>query len=317
MAENQKKKILVIGSLAYDHVMHFDGDFKDVMLPNHYSLAVTATNRMVSYGGCGGNIAYNLKLLGQSPVLAGSAGNDFGRYRERLEKLGIDAVNVVETEKLLTAAAFICTDNMENQITFFDAGAMGIPDAPDLKTLKYDEFGFAIVSPDNPVRMMKIARQCAELGIPFVFDPAQQIPTIKAKDLMWAVTNCNLLILNDYEADLLAKKLRITRPELQRAAENYIETHGPKGFTLISRKEGTHYVRAVQPAQIIDPTGCGDAFRAGVLMGLNNGLPIEKAGRAGALIATYNLEHAGTQTHTFTMEEFNRRFEENFNEKIF
>ena len=148
------KKILVVGSIAYDHVMHYDGDFKDVILPNHYSLAVTTSNRMVSYGGCGGNIAYNLKLLGESPILVGVGGSDFGRYRERFGKLGIDASNVLETDKQLTAAAFICTDNQENQITFFDAGAMGVPDTPSLKNLDYLNIGFAIIAPDTPVRMM-------------------------------------------------------------------------------------------------------------------------------------------------------------------
>lgn len=317
MNESAKKNILVVGSIAYDHVMHFDGDFKDVMMPNHYSLAVTATNRIVSYGGCGGNIAYNLKLLGESPLMIGVAGNDFERYKKRFFNLKIDASNVIETENHLTSAAFICTDNQENQITFFDAGAMAVSDTPSLKTLDYKKIGYAIIAPDNPVRMMKTARECSELGIPFIFDPAQEIPFLKEKDMVWAINKCNLLVVNDYEADLLAKKLHLTKPELQATPENYIETHGPKGCTIISKKMGTHYVRAVQPSKIVDPTGCGDAFRAGVLMGLRRGLPIEKAGRAGALIATYNLENAGTQTHIFTQDEFNKRFEDNFNDSIF
>jgi len=317
MSESAKKNILVVGSIAYDHVMRFEGDFKDVMMPNHYSLAVTATNRMVSYGGCGGNISYNLKLLGESPMLVGAAGSDFSRYKERFAKSGIDISNVIEDKDHLTAAAFICTDNEQNQITFFDAGAMALPDAPALKSTNYGNIGYAIIAPDNPSRMMKMARECSELGIPYIFDPAQEITFIKAKDLMWAVTNCNLLIVNDYEADLLAKKLLVTHSKLQTMAENYIETHGAKGSTVISKKNGSFFVRAVQPSRIVDPTGCGDAFRAGVLMGLRRGLPIEKAGKAGAVIATYNLEHSGTQTHSFTLQEFNKRFEENFNESIF
>jgi len=312
----KNKKILVVGSLAYDHVMLYDGSFKDVILPEHYSFAVTAINRRISYGGCGGNIAYNLKLLGENPVLIGIGGSDFDRYRERLNLLGIDASNVLETDQHLTAAAFICTDNQENQITFFDAGAMVIPTAPALKKIEYRELSYAIIAPDNPARMIKIAKECFELSIPFIFDPAQEIEYISVADLTWAVTNCYLLIVNDYEADLLAKKLCMPRVKLQRIVGNYIETHGPHGCTLISSNEGARDIKAVKAYRLVDPTGCGDAFRAGVLMGLSRGFKLDKACKIGALTATYNLEHAGTQNHIFTFKEFKRRFEDSFNESI-
>ncbi len=314
----EKNKILVVGSIAYDNVMQFDGYFKDIMVPGHYSCAVTASNRVVSYGGCGANISYNLKVLGESPILLTVAGNDFTQYKEWFTSVGIDTSAIYLSEKFLTASAFICTDKEDNQITLFDGGAMSaLATTQGVKSLNYSDIAYTIIAPDNPDRMIRVARECKELEIPFVFDPAQEISFIKNQDLVWAVNNCNVLIVNDYEADLLAKVLHTDKTRLGAMVPVYIETHGAKGSTIMSRKEGTFYIRSVQPSKMVDPTGCGDAFRAGVLMGLKRNLPIQKAGQAGALLAAYNLENPGTQTHKFTMDEFNKRFEDNFGETLF
>jgi adenosine kinase len=314
----EKTKILIVGSLAYDNVMKFDGYFKDIFIPGQYNVAVTTSNRIVSFGGCGGNISYNLKLFGEDPVLMTVAGSDFDQYKAWLVSKGIDLSLVYVSDKNLTAAAFITTDKEENQITMFDSGALGVvKTSQGLKSANYSALAIAIISPDNVDRMISIARECKGLEIPFVFAPAQATPFLKVPDINWAIANCSVLVVNDYEADLLAKMLGINKTALPMMAQSYVETHGSKGCSIMSKGEGTFYVRAVQPSKVVDPTGCGDAFIAGLVMGLRRGLPIQKSCQAGALLSAYNLEKPGTQNHTFTLDEFNSRFENNFGEKIF
>jgi len=318
-----KNKILVVGSVAYDNLMRFDGEFKNVMVNGKHSFAVTVSGRDISYGGCGGNIAYSLNLLGEMPMLMSSVGRDFGDYGARFGTLGISTGHLTVSKKHLTASAFICTDSKENQVTFFDAGAMGaVSETPGLKTLKRVGIAWAIISPDNATRMINAARACKKLDIPFVFDPGQQIPFYKVSDLKWAVNNCTVLVLNDYEAGLLSKTLKVSKQALSGMMPVYIETLGDKGSLVKIRgdgtfREGSFTVPAVKPARILDPTGCGDAFRAGLLTALKHKLSIKKAVQAGALVATYKLEKPGTQNHRFTRKQFNKRYRQNFGVNIF
>ncbi|HLG25717.1 MAG TPA: carbohydrate kinase family protein, partial [Candidatus Gracilibacteria bacterium] len=262
------------------------------------------------------NIAYNLRLLGEMPVLMTVVGSDFEPYRARLLELGCNVEHVYASDKALTASAFIVTDREENQITIFEPGAMfTIDTSQSVKDAGAGTLAWAIISPDRPERMVKLSLECAESGVPYVFDPAQQIPNFQNPDLMKALSGAAVVIANEYESALLSKKLGVTPEELSAMVPTFIETHGSKGCSIKS-PEGMFFVRAVQPAQIADPTGCGDAFRAGVLMGLRRGFAIQKSCMVGALIATYSLEQPGTQNHRFTMDEFGARFENNFGETL-
>lgn len=307
------KNILVVGSLAYDHVMTYGKSFKEVMLPDHFDVALTTQSHVVSFGGCSGNIAYNLRLLGQQPVLLTVAGSDFKQYQDRLVHMGVNLDGVYVSDKYPTATAFIVTDPEGHQITVFDGGAMSAVDTETtVKSLGGAEsFAYVVISPDKPERMLKVADECRELQIPYFFDPAQQMNNFKPEDLMRVIQNAFVLIVNEYEADLLSKKIGIAREGLAALSRNSIETHGARGCTIKSG-EGVFFVRAAQPSKIVDPTGCGDAFRAGVVAGLMQGKNFQDACQIGALLATYNLEHQGTQSHSFTMDEFTARLQNTF-----
>lgn len=315
--QNQNK-ILVVGSIAYDHVMQSQALFKDIMVPGNFNVAITAQDRKVSYGGCGGNIAYSLKLLELDPLLLGVAGYDFDGYEAWFNSLQIDTSAVTLSQKNLTSAAFIVSDPQGNQIAVFDAGVMNkIDKVTAVKKLaqRHREIAWAIIAPDNPRRMVQVAAECKALGIPYIFDPAQQITNIVKKDLLAAIKGARVLIVNEYESGLIGKHLEISAEKIAGLVPIYIETHGAKGARIRS-PEGMFEVPAVKPAKYVDPTGCGDAFRAGVMLGLIEGCPIEKSVRVGALLATYNLENSGTQNHQFTLREFGRRFEKVWGEKL-
>jgi len=308
----EKNKILILGSLAYDHEMKYNGLFKDLILPDTYNISITTGKKNVYFGGCAGNIAYNLRLLGQEVTVITVAGKDFGEYRQWLASCGVDLTGVYQSEKFYTASATICTDNEQNQITFFDPGAMYEVDTTQtVKTLDYGSIAWAIISPENPKRMMKYAYECKELKIPFIFDPGQVIPMLDNEELLWGVKNADIFIVNGHEAKMLNTRLGLTSDLIAKMSQVYIETHGEKGSTIMG-KNGVFYIRAVQPSKTIDPTGCGDAFRAGLLAGLREGKSMERCGQAGALLATYSIENEGTQQHKFTMEEFSTRLENNF-----
>jgi adenosine kinase len=311
-----KDKILVVGSLAYDHVMQYDGRIKDVMVHGNYNMAFTASSRAIFYGGCAGNISYSLRLLGEKPIIMTVVGSDFKNYNEWLKKRGIDVSAIFESERHLTASAFIITDKEQNQITFFDPGAMNsVVTDQHIGNIKYNDIAWAIIAPDVPQRMVQLAEECSNLDIPYIFDPAQQIEVFKKKSLLTAIENASILIVNGYESELLSKKLGISKYELASMTPIYIETHGERGCSIIT-SGGTVRVKAVRPIHIIDPTGCGDAFRSGVLMGLRNGYPIKKACRIGSLVATYSIEQFGTQAHSFSKEEFAKRYEKSFGEPL-
>ncbi|MFA5829708.1 MAG: carbohydrate kinase family protein [Candidatus Gracilibacteria bacterium] len=315
----QKQKILVAGSLAYDHVMEYDGYFKDMLLPqklDSLSVTFTSNSKKVHYGGTGGNIAYTLKLLGCDPLLVGVAGKDFDEYKKWLEDNGIDASSIVTNKEFYTASAYILTDKSLNQITMFQIGAMGsAPHAIQIKDYADRAITWAIIAPDDAARMVRLSQECSEHKIKYIFDPAQQIGSLSPAQLLTAIGGAELLIANDYEAELLAKKLGITREKLSTMTPCYIETHGDRGAS-VRDYDGNYFVHAVKASNIVDPTGCGDAFRAGVLAGMEMNYGLEKSCKIGALAATYNLENHGTQGHKFTWQEFKKRYEENFGEEL-
>lgn len=299
--QDKKSKILVVGSIAYDHVMEYDGYFKDAIVNNNYNISLVADNRDISYGGCGGNEAYTLKLLGEDPVIFSCAGKDFDDYKDRLAGLGIQTDRIAVFKDDLTASAFILTDKEENQITLFEPGALkNVHPSGDIKSFA-DEIALAIISPDNCERMVSVAKECSELGIPFIFDPGQQTPQFKDSDLKEIIGECEILIANKYETSLLKKRVGLD------GAKYFIQTRGSDGVSVTS-KEGDFVVKAVAPDNLADPTGSGDAFRAGLLMGLRRGFDLKKSCRIGALCGTYAVEKKGTQEHFFTYEDFAERF---------
>lgn len=310
-----QKRVLVVGSLAYDQLMIYDGLFQEVLLSEKIeSLSVTFTTaeKKVFFGGCGGNIVYTLRLLNESPLLFGVAGKDFQEYENWLKKNTIDTSGIIINKDVFTASASILTDQAHHQITIFTIGAMGTSQHDlSLRDVTRDDIVWAIIAPDDPIRMISLAKECSEFKIPYIFDPGQQIGSLTPEQLKMGIETANVLIVNDYEASLLAKKLGILKEKLPTLVPNYIETHGAEGSSGYT-PEGNFFVRSVKPSQLVDPTGCGDAYRAGVLAGLTDGLTLEKACQMGALAATYNLEKQGTQGHTFTKEEFQNRLKEYF-----
>lgn len=307
------QNIIVIGSIAYDHVMRYGGRFRDAVMPDNYNIALSTRDRQVFFGGCGGNIAYSLRLLGERPVIMTVAGRDFDAYRARLEDYGIDPSHIHQTEKFMTASAFIVTDEEENQITLFDPGAMhGVDTNQSLKDVGVDTISWVMIAPDKPATMTKFAREAKGLGLPYVFDPGQQLSIFDPDDLLQVLRDADVFIVNEYESKLLASMLDLPREEIAALPRTYIETHGASGCRIIEHGKAERAVKAVPPERLVDPTGCGDAFRAGVTAGLRRGLPLEICCQMGALLATYSLEHLGTQRHMFTPEEFARRLDKSF-----
>ena len=313
---NKKNKILVVGSIAYDNVMGYDDYFKNAAVSGNFNISLVASDREISFGGCGGNIAYTLNLLKESPVIYSCAGRDFGDYKKRLWDLGISADYISESKKGLTASAFILTDKEENQVTIFEPGASKECHALNgIKSFAPVEISLAIISPDNCSRMANTANECVDFGIPFIFDPGQQTPQFKVEDLMKTINACEILIVNRYESMLLEQRLGKNISQIKKMAPCFIQTQGPDGVS-VSSKEGDFIVEAVPPSELIDPTGSGDAFRAGLLMGLRRGFELKKACRIGALCGTYAVSKKGTQEHFFTYDDFKKRYERAFSEKL-
>jgi len=319
MKDTTEKKVLIVGGVAYDHIMTYDKPFNNALSMNpgeHLSVSFTAATKRFNFGGCGGNIAYTLKLLEIDGYIFSSAGRDFDEYKKWLEFNGIDTSGLRIDENVFCASCYILTDVGQSQITMFYPGAQGsfINDL-NIHDLNLSEFGFAIVAPDHPKRMPILGRQLMEGGIPYLFDPSQQIASIEAKELYELTKGARLLIVNQYEAGVISERIGISREELMDLVPSYVETHGEKGC-LIREGGVTEHVSAIIPKQALDPTGCGDAFRSGVLMGLIRGYDLKKSCKIGALAATYNIEYYGTQNHKFGLQEFEKRYEESFGEKL-
>ncbi len=243
-------------------------------------------------------------------------GYDFADYEKWLQIKGIDTSALHQSSTLATAAAFIVTDPQQNQIIIFDAGAMDeVARVPYLNQQLSTDFSWAIIAPDNPQRMLQMAKECQAFHVPYLFDPGQQITRIPQEDLKYMLQHAKAFIVNEYEADLLFQKLGLNEETVREWVPLFIKTLGAKG-ALLKTLEEEIAIPAVPPQQVVDPTGCGDAFRAGVLMGLQEGKPLAKACKMGALLATYNLENQGTQNHTFTLQEFAEMFYQGFGEHL-
>ncbi len=303
---------LICGSLAYDTIMVFPDQFKNHILPDkvhilNVSFLVPRMRR--EFGGCAGNIAYNLKLLGGDPIPMATVGQDFGPYREYFADLGIDLSRVKEIPELFTPQAFITTDHDNNQITAFHPGAMMRSHENHVRDVPGVTIG--IVSPDGRDGMIQNAREFREAGIPFVFDPGQAMPLFNGAELREFIEQADYVTVNDYESNLLQERTGWDEATIAGKVEAYIATRGPKGAVIYADGE----VIEAPPAKercIADPTGCGDAFRAGLIFGIERGYDWKTIGRIGNLMGSLKVEHHGTQNQRFTYDEFAAEFRRQF-----
>ena len=303
---------LICGSVAYDHIMVFPDYFKNHILPDKIhmlNVSFLVPDMRREFGGCAGNIAYTLNLLGGDGVPMATVGKDFSAYAQWIEKCGISSQYLKEIETSFTGQAFITTDQDDNQITAFHPGAMG--ESHQNKVSDAQGITIGIVSPDGRDGMIEHARQFAEAGIPFIFDPGQGMPLFDGDDLKTFLKQATWLTVNDYEMQLFLDKTGMTPAEVSDQVEALIITRGSAGSEIIT-KEKSIMIPVVDVEELLDPTGCGDSFRSGLLYGLMNGLDWEVTGRIASLLGAIKIAHHGTQNHTFTMDEFKARFESVF-----
>ncbi len=304
--------IVVTGSIAYDYLMSFPGKFTEHFLPEHMnrvSLSFLVDTMDKRRGGCAPNIAYTLALLGERPLLMATAGEDFGDYRQWLDAAGIDTTHAKQIAGKFCASFFCSTDVDNNQIASFYTGAMA--DAGQLSFRAVEDCGLAIIAPNDPGAMVQYAEECRTLGIPFIFDPGQQCARMSGDQLRDGITGATIVIVNDYELELLRQKTGLSERDILDVAKTLIVTRGELGSSVLT-SEGQVDVPAVTPTRIVDPTGVGDAFRGGLMRGMSLGLPYEVCARMGSVAATYALEHVGGLSHAYTWDEFRKRYEEHF-----
>jgi adenosine kinase len=305
-------KIIVTGSIAFDYLMSFPGKFTEHFLPEHMqrvSLSFLVDSMDKRRGGCAPNIAYTLALLGERPTIMATAGEDFAEYRQWLESAGVDTSQVKEVDGKFCASFFCSTDSENNQIASFYTGAMA--DAGQLSFRSVGDCRLAIIAPNDPGAMVQYAQECRTLKIPYIFDPGQQCARMSGGELQDGVRGATIVIVNDYELELLKQKTGLTEADLIAHAEALIVTRGEHGSSVFTR-HGSAEVAAVKPYRIVDPTGVGDAFRGGLMKGIALGLPYAAAARLGSVAATYALEHLGGLSHAYTWDEFIARYEEHF-----
>lgn len=303
---------LICGSLAYDSIMVFEDQFKNHILPEkvhmlNVSFYVPKLQRY--YGGCAGNISYNYHLLGQTPKPMATVGEDFGPYRDHFDALGISTEYITQLDDCYTAQAFITTDLESNQITAFHPGAMMQSHTNHVRDTRDIQIG--IVAPDSREAMIQHAEEFLQLKIPFIFDPGQALPLFDGDDLKRFIEQANWIVVNDYESALVRERTGFDEADIAAQTEAFIVTQGARG-SCIHTRDGTTQVAAAHARQIEDPTGCGDAFRAGLLYGLEKGLDWQTTGQIASLMGAIKVEQHGTQNHQFTMDEFRERYRHDF-----
>lgn len=308
--------IVVTGSIAFDHIMDFPGNFKDHILPDKVhmlNVSFLVDTLKKQRGGCAPNIAYNLALLGERPRIVAAAGVDFGEYRAWLEEQGVDTSGIYVVPNEYTSSCFITNDLKDNQITGFYVGAMR--EAGSLSLAEYGNgASLVIISPNDPAAMTRYPRECRELGIPYVYDPGQQIVRLSGEDLLDGVRGTRCLVGNDYEMAMIAEKTGRQPESFLDLAETVIVTRGEQGSTILDRTHGTVEIPPVAARRVVDPTGAGDAYRAGILRGIARGEHPSRYGRVASLAGVYAVEEYGTQSHTYTKDELAERYAAAFGE---
>jgi adenosine kinase len=303
---------LICGSMAYDTVMVFEGKFRDHILADrlhvlNVSFLVPSMRR--NFGGCAGNIAYNLKLLGGEGLIMATVGHDFTPYSDWLERSGLPLTHVRIVADQFTAQAYITTDLDNNQITAFHPGAMNYSHLNQVSDSSGIKLG--IVSPDGRQGMLEHAEQFATAGIPFIFDPGQGLPMFGEVELRAFVERASWVAVNDYEASLLSERTGWSLEKIATQVRALIVTRGAEGSWIFADGQRRE-IPVAKTARVADPTGCGDAYRAGLLWGLARGFDWHTTGRAAALLAAIKIEHHGTQQHRCSADEFGERFKADF-----
>ncbi|MGB4924031.1 MAG: carbohydrate kinase family protein [Candidatus Nitrotoga sp.] len=307
---------LICGSLAYDVIMVFNDQFKNHILPEqihilNVSFLVPEMRR--EYGGCAGNIAYNLKLLGGNPLIMATVGDDFGPYTSRLDKLGLSQQYIRYVPDSFTGQAFITTDRDDNQITAFHPGAMGFSEQNHVYDAKGITLG--IVSPDGRAGMLQHAQEFHAAGIPFVFDPGQGMPMFSGDELLNFVKQADYVTVNDYEAKLLQDKTGKKIEELSKLTQAFVITLGAQGSLIYADGKEVRIPTPVAET-LLDPTGCGDAYRAGLLHGIQQGWDWDTTGRLASLLGSLKIASRGGQNHKPTRDELSTLFQKNFGYSI-
>jgi len=307
---------LICGSFAYDTIMVFRDQFKNHILPDKVhilNVAFYVPDMRREFGGCAGNIAYNLKLLGGEPLPMGTVGSDFEPYAKWMDVSGIDRRHVTTVGDRFTAQAYITTDTDDNQITAFHPGAMDASHENRVDDASGVSIG--IISPDGRQGMIEHAAQFVAAGIPFIFDPGQGLPMFDGNDLKAFIEQASWVSVNDYELQLMQERTGLSPHEIASQVEALIVTRGGEGSHIYTGEQRID-IPVATVGKLVDPTGCGDAYRGGLLFGLMNELDWETTGRIAALMGAIKIEHPGTQNHGFTMEEFRERYQASFGQPL-
>jgi len=308
--------ILICRSIAYDNIMVFPGRFQEQILPDQIhilNVAFLVPELRREFGGCAGNIAYNLKLLGSDPLVMGTVGDDSLLYFDRLERLGVKLDCVRQVPGTLTAQAFITTDLDDNQITAFHPGAMN--HSHENRVTRDLGASLAIIAPDGKEGMQQHAKQLADLSVPFMFDPGQGLPMFSGKELLAFVERASYLAVNDYEGRMLEERTGRKLEELAPRLKALVLTRGAEGSVIYA--EGKRFdIPCAKAEAVVDPTGCGDAYRAGLLYGIASGFDWPRAGRLASLMGAIKVASRGAQNHSATRDEIRTLFRANFGSEL-
>ena len=310
-------RTLICGSIAYDNIMVFPDHFKNHILPEKIhvlNVAFLVPEMRREFGGCAGNIAYNLKMLGGEPVMMATVGDDYAPYAARFEQLRLTQEHVKPIADTFTAQAFITTDLADNQITAFHPGAMNYSHLNSVKDSRDVLLG--IIAPDGRDGMLQHAREFHEAGIPFVFDPGQGLPMYNGEELLDFINKADYIAVNDYEGEMLQDRTGRNLESLANNAKALIITLGAQGSIIYAG--GKRYeIPCVKPKAIVDPTGCGDAYRAGLLYGIVNNFDWQTTGQLGSLMGSLKIAQRGGQNHQFSRDEIGQYYFESFGTRIF
>jgi adenosine kinase len=307
---------LICGSIAYDTIMVFHDRFKNHILADKLhilNVAFLVPDMRREFGGCAGNIAYSLKMLGGEPLIMATVGDDYQRYEERLDTLAIPQTYIRKVPGTFTAQAFITTDLDDNQITAFHPGAMNESHANHVQDAQ--SATLAIIAPDGREGMLQHARECDEAGVPFIFDPGQGLPMFNGEELLEFIRMAEYVTVNDYEAQMLQERTGKTVEQLSKLVKAFVVTLGAQGSTVYSGSEQMD-IPCVKAQNVVDPTGCGDAFRAGLLYGLASGYDWQTTGRLASLLGSIKIAQRGGQNHRYTRDEIGERYREAFASRI-